>query len=925
MSAQNGTLILNDNGTTTPTDDTVTYSPFATYNGPDSFSYTIEDENGDTATRTVNITVRPIVPVPSDDTATVDKNSTNNVISVLSNDDFGGNEAHAQWPLTFTNGSKISASIEGGSISIEDNGTSGDLTDDVIFYSPPLDFTGTDSFMYTITDFDGDTTSATVTITVVEGSNGSTTPTAMDDIVTVLAESTMNIIDVLDNDNPGTDGYIDNGLTLTNGTSLGASTEGGIINVDNKGTASTLDDEFLYSAPAGFSGVDTFMYTITDDTGDASTATVTVTVNAVTDVPTAVADTATTVENTSVVIDILGNGDTFGTDGPAVFNPLTLSITPTVNGGSLILNENTLIGDPSDNDVTYIPANGFIGTDTFTYTLTDAVNGDTATATVTVTVGPVVVVNGEPTAQPDAVTVAQNSVDNVINVLDDNGSGADSYGTDGANATHPITFSNGSTTNASANGGEITVVGTTIEFTPASGFAGTDSFDYVITDLSGDASSATVTITVTGTVQVSVPSAADDAASVAYGSEDNIIDVLDNDDFGSDGAIDGGLTMTNGTLSSASTNGGLISIDNKSTLSTLDDEFKYSAPTGFSGTDTFMYTITDASGDASTATVTVTVGVLVVDVPTALADSFSVAEDSTNNDLAILANGDSFGDDGAESITLSGVTGTAGGSIVVNQNGTAGDLTDDTVTYTPLASFVGTDTFTYTLEDANGDTDTATVTITVGTVVPPATTPTAVNDNVSVVRFSTNNLIDVMDNDDFGFDGKNPTHPLTLSNGRSTGTSAGGRFIQVHDSGTPLDFSDDTVSYSPGSLLTDSFEYTITDGNGDATTGTVYITTTSLKEVASVSVGSNKVFENNFLAYPNPSRGNVKTTLLSKISTKATLFLSDVTGKIIDRRVLEIKKGVNQLEFDFTVKSGLMLMKIMSSEVDYGTSKIVFK
>ncbi len=369
----------------------------------------------------------------------------------------------------------------------------------------------------------------------------------------------------------------------------------------------------------------------------------------------------------------------------------------------------------------------------------------------------------------------------------------------------------------------------------------------------------------------------------------------------------------------------MISVsDNGTALDKSDDVVLYSAPSGYSGTDSFTYTITDLNGDASEATVMITVsGLPPSSDPTVMDDSFSVLEDSTNNDLDILDN-DSFGSEGAGSITLS--VGSNGGTLAINDNTLIADATDDTVTYTPVASFVGVETFTYTLTDAGGDTSAAaTVTIAVGTVIPPSTTPTAVDDNVSVIRFSTNNLIDVMDNDDFGFDGKNPTHPLTLSNGRSTGTSAGGRFIQVHDSGTPLDFSDDTVSYSPGSLLTDSFEYTITDGNGDATTGTVYITTTSLKEVASVSVGSNKVFENNFLAYPNPSRGNVKTTLLSKISTKATLFLSDVTGKIIDRRVLEIKKGVNQLEFDFTVKSGLMLMKIMSSEVDYGTSKIVFK
>ena len=46
-------------------------------------------------------------------------------------------------------------------------------------------------------------------------------------------------------------------------------------------------------------------------------------------------------------------------------------------------------------------------------------------------------------------------------------------------------------------------------------------------------------------------------------------------------------------------------------------------------------------------------------------------------------------------------------------NGMATDNGDGTVTYTPTAGFIGTDTFTYTVADPDGNTDTATVTVTV--------------------------------------------------------------------------------------------------------------------------------------------------------------------------------------------------------------------
>ena len=52
--------------------------------------------------------------------------------------------------------------------------------------------------------------------------------------------------------------------------------------------------------------------------------------------------------------------------------------------------------------------------------------------------------------------------------------------------------------------------------------------------------------------------------------------------------------------------------------------------------------------------------------------------------------------------TYSIAAGTAShGTVAVNTNGTAGDMTDDFLVYTPAADFNGTDTFTYTLTAGN--------------------------------------------------------------------------------------------------------------------------------------------------------------------------------------------------------------------------------
>ena len=63
--------------------------------------------------------------------------------------------------------------------------------------------------------------------------------------------------------------------------------------------------------------------------------------------------------------------------------------------------------------VSYTPAANFIGTDSFTYTISDG-NGGTDTATVNVTVTPV---NDNPDANDDSATVAEDSGATAIDVL----------------------------------------------------------------------------------------------------------------------------------------------------------------------------------------------------------------------------------------------------------------------------------------------------------------------------------------------------------------------------------------------------------------------------------------------------------------------------------------------------------------------------
>ncbi|MBT8245662.1 immunoglobulin-like domain-containing protein, partial [Winogradskyella sp.] len=84
-------------------------------------------------------------------------------------------------------------------------------------------------------------------------------------------------------------------------------------------------------------------------------------------------------------------------------------------------------------------------------------------------------------------------------------------------------------------------------------------------------------------------------------------------------------------------------------------------------------------------------------------------------------------------------------------------------------------------------------------------------------------------------------------------------------------------------------------------------------------------FENEFMAYPNPSKGNVNLLLFSETDTEATVTLSDITGKVIYREQATLSTGKNELEFNFKVKPGVLFLQVNSAEANYGTSKLIFR
>ena len=192
-----------------------------------------------------------------------------------------------------------------------------------------------------------------------------------------------------------------------------------------------------------------------------------------------------------------------------------------------------------------------------------------------------------------------------------------------------------------------------------------------------------------------------------------------------------------------------------------------------------------------TRTVTEGEVVLVNRPPVANDNRFTVESDSRDNALDVLAN-DS--DPDGDPLTIVDVTSPGNGSAVIS---------GDVILYTPAAGFVGTDSFSYTIDDGAGGQATATVTV---EVTRPNQPPEANDVSASTLRTQPVE-IDVLAND-FDPDGD----PLEIS---SFTQPTNGSVTQLGDQ----------LLYQPDQLFfgEDSFTYTINDGRGGEATATVFV------------------------------------------------------------------------------------------------------
>ncbi|HEY5597923.1 MAG TPA: tandem-95 repeat protein [Kiloniellales bacterium] len=232
----------------------------------------------------------------------------------------------------------------------------------------------------------------------------------------------------------------------------------------NGHVAINADGTLTYTPVADFFGGDSFIYTISDGRGGTSSATVSLVVRPVNDAPAAADDTTHTAQGQPVTVAVLAN------DGDAEGDALTVTAASQGTNGQVAIN--------ADGTLTYFPAAGFAGTDSFTYTVSDG-QGGSAQATVNVVVSPV---NAPPTAGDGlAAMEAGTPISGTLTAADPD------------NALADLHFSLAA---APAHGAAVVRADGTYTYTPAPGFVGTDAFTFSVADPSGATASATVTIDV---------------------------------------------------------------------------------------------------------------------------------------------------------------------------------------------------------------------------------------------------------------------------------------------------------------------------------------------------------------------------------------------------------------------------------------------
>jgi len=445
------------------------------------------------------------------------------------------------------------------------------------------------------------------------------------------------------------------------------------------------DGTYTYTPAPGYTGPDQLTYTITDNVGRTATTTVSLTVT-----PVAKPDSATTPEGVPVTLSSVDNDLGTGLHVTAVAQP------PAGTGSTKVV----------DGKIVYTPPPGYIGTTTFTYTVTDAA-GQTTTAVDTVTVVP------GPKAKDDKGSGHAGQSVVLHPLANDTPSQGSKFDPTTLRLTDPktgkpvtkVTIAGEGTFTLGKNG--------VVTFVPVEGFTGaTPPVGYTVTDTDGQHTGATIVVTI-GPGPKAVP----DHGS-GHAGQTVTLTPQSNDTPSAGGAtlVPTSVRLIDPVTGKATSS---VTVPGEGTFTVHSDgKVTFTPVTGFSGTTKRLpYTEQDTFGQTADSylTVTITPG------PSAVNDTASTPR---NTPVVIDPLGNDTPSKGATfvtgSVTLTDpATGTSTTSVSVPGQGIY-TVDNGSVIFTPAPDFTGTTTpLHYAVTDTDNQSTGATLDVVVsGSALP---------------------------------------------------------------------------------------------------------------------------------------------------------------------------------------------------------------
>jgi hypothetical protein len=684
------------------------FTPGADYNGNLTISLQLGQLTGllgsqidlaSLVTLGLPIVIAPVVDIVADEVFVSLDTATG--FNVLANDNFENPSRTVSAIGGMTNG----LTANGGSVTFDAQGN--------MLYTPASGFVGDDSFTYTVSS-NGTSETATVTLHVAlpNYAPSVTVPASLslaEDTALILAGGNAIVVADLNNDVLTVTLSAQSGtLQLAGLAGLSAISGNGSASVTFSGTASAINaalDGLVFTPNADYNGPASIGVSVSDGVAVAQTGSVTLTITAVTD---GVTDNLQTGPLTTVSFYPLAN-DTFSA------SPALTAYTQGAHG---------VVSLGVGGLMSYTPAVGYSGPDSFTYTVLSG--GVSELVTVNVTVG-----NQAPTVNGSLAPIDTQDAAIVLNVATASVfSDADSLDVLRFSATglpaglniDPLTGIISGVVNGRASTGG-----------PNAG--GTYTVTVTATDLSGTAVSTQLQINVANLAPVA-------GTSLAVAVEDTV------------------LVIPRATLAIADLDGDAVTITSASALHGSvvvlgDGSLRYTPNGNYNGLDTLTYSVRDADGGVATGNVLVTVAP-VLDLPTLQLPTLPIlAEDTALVFASILGQSLAIADVDGKLLDLTlnapngrfsfsvpttlGVIANAGGSL--HLQGSSADINAalGALVFTPGADYNGNLTISLQLGQLTGlpgsQLDLASL-VTLGLPLEIAPVVDIVNDQITVTQDS---------------------------------------------------------------------------------------------------------------------------------------------------------------------------------------------